>query len=126
MDEHGGALNYDLMTLAGTTLAAVPATLGWADFRDFVSHLPPDSAFARESHPEFSGWGTQLHAEAMTADLIDAVNGLHYALARVFSKKGSNAKKPKPYPRPWLEKETKRIGSGAIPVADFDDWWESQ
>ncbi|WP_150129227.1 hypothetical protein [Microcella alkaliphila] len=36
------------------------------------------------------------------------------------------APKPKPLVRPWQRKKTTSLGRDAIPISQFDDWWESK
>lgn len=78
----------------------------------FINYLPPDSALYTEMHPddEFGIWNTRAKTNAMIADFIDAFVAAH-------TKKG---KKANTYPRP---KKKQRIGSGAIPISEFWDWW---
>ena len=46
--------------------------------------------------------------------------------AYTFAKsKGAIVREPKRYPRPW-ERETQGIGKGAIPIADFEKWWNGE
>lgn len=115
--DHAAALEYDLMTMTGRTLAEY-AEMG-ADGRialaAFIRYLPPDSVLYREMHPkdELPKWATTLKTNEILADLFDL-----YAFTK--RKKG---RKPKPYPRP--NREGRSIGKGAIPVRDFESWWKS-
>lgn len=36
------------------------------------------------------------------------------------------APKPKRLPRPWEQTKARQLGRDAIPIAQFDDWWESK
>lgn len=81
----------------------------------FLRHLPPDSALYRELHPDDDGlwlWTTTAKTNAILADLFDA-----YAMTH--ARKG---RRPKPYPRPG-DARGKSIGKGAIPIRDFESWW---
>lgn len=81
----------------------------------FIQYLPPDSALNRSMNPkdEFGEWYTTVKTNAILADLYDAY-------AAVNSKKG---RKSKGYPRP---KKKQTVGSGAIPVSQFWDWWNKK
>ncbi len=37
-----------------------------------------------------------------------------------------SAQKPKRIPRPWEKPKATSLGEGAIPIANFNDWWDSQ
>lgn len=124
-DEHGGALEYDLMTRAGATLADIPARVPWTALRSFVTHLRDGSALVAELHPELSAWGTAWGAAAIAADLFDLVAALRYEFALANTPKGRRRPaKPRPYPRPGAKDDVPRIGRDPIPIKDFDEWWD--
>ena len=81
----------------------------------FINNLPPDSALNRELDPndEEGMWYTTAKTNAILADLFDVCVAAH-------AKKG---RKPKEYPRP---KRHKKIGSDAIPISEFWDWWNAK
>lgn len=117
VENHGRALEYDLMTSTGRTLNEY-MTMGAAGkvaLLSFVKHLPPDSALNREINPKEDAWiwATTTKTNAILADLFDAFVAAN-------SKKG---KRPKPYPRP---KKKEKIGRGAIPIKDFWSWWNKE
>lgn len=112
------AFDYDLMERFGVRLRDVGRTFGWSAVPVILRHLPPDSATVRKAKPDQGGWTRQ---DAMTADLIDAVRWLQWTVVSAFSK--SKPREPVPYPRPW-DTSTRRVGSGAVPVSDFWDWWD--
>lgn len=117
IEQHHSALEYDLMTRTGRTLAEYVemGAAGRVALVSFARHIPPDSALYREMHPrdELGAWSSTIKTNAILADLFDA-----FAMAN--SKKG---RKPKPYPRP--NAKARGIGKGAIRVRDFDGWWKS-
>lgn len=80
----------------------------------FINYLPPDSATRSAMDPdsEIGGWYTTRKTNEILADLFDVFVAAN-------TKKG---KKAKEYPRP---KQKKRIGSGAIPISEFWDWWNA-
>ena len=126
VDEHGGALEYDLMTRAGATLSDVPARVPWTALRSFVTHLGPDSALHAEQNPDGAAWWQPWGQTAVLADIYDAIASFTTGYATANRGKGPKPKPPKPYPRPWKAADRgRRVGSGAIPASEFDDWWVS-
>lgn len=124
-DEHGGALEYDLMTRAAAILDDVPARIPWTALRSFVTHLDASSALSRELYPETAGWQGTERVPMILADLYDLVGQFAYGYAVSHTQKGKRRpSKPEPYPRPGAKKrEPQRIGRGAIPISEFDRWW---
>lgn len=106
------------MTRTGRTLDEYVGmgAAGLVALVSFVGHLPPDSALRRDIDPrdELPDWCTSMKTNAILADLYDAYCATH-------AKKG---RRVKPYPRPG-DKKGQAIGSGAIPIRDFDAWWNS-
>lgn len=124
--KHGDALEYDLMTMTGRTLAEYEQLGGGGRMAlvAFLRYVPVESAIYRALNPrsEVSAWGMRLQSNLMLADIVDVINGAAYTVASAVA--GSKrVRKPKSYPRPGAEKKT--IGSGAIPLREFDDWWEA-
>ena len=106
------------MTRTGRTLAEYidMGAAGMVALLSFINYLPPDSALRGEIDPdakEFGGWYTTRQTNVILADLWDAFVAAN-------TKKGRKAKE---YPRP---KQNKRIGSGAIPISEFWDWWNGK
>lgn len=52
IDEHGGAIEYDLMTRVGETLDGIGVRIPWRAFSHFVAHLDASSAYLREVAPD--------------------------------------------------------------------------
>ena len=123
---HGGAIEYDLMTRAGFTLDDVPGRVPWRALAAFVGNLDASSAYVREVDPENARWLGTERIQSMLADLIDAVSVLDWHFCTANTEKGKQKpRKPRPYPRPWARDDGRqRIGSGAIPIRDFDEWWD--
>lgn len=127
IDEHGGALEYDLITRAGVTLDDVPARISWRALNSFVMHLDMSSALMKELRPEYGGWQGAERVPPMLADLIDAVNAFRWAFECANTpRKRRRPPKPKPYPRPGAKEEGGRIGRDPIPIKDFDRWWKGE
>lgn len=123
IEEHGEAIEYDLLTKTNHTIGDVGGSLPWGAFLSFIKHLPPDSAFRRETM-EGVEWLDGRMTAAILADIYDSQEALRFAYVTAHAKKGRKVKPPKPYPRPWRKDKTrKHFGRGAIPAADFDNWW---
>lgn len=120
--KHGKALEYDLMTRTGHTLADVPEKVPWASLRSFVYGLDMDSALARSLRPELEGWATRAKTNAILADIADILAMINANLVALGERK--RAKAPEPYPRPGQRKNDNRrhIGKGAMPPAELKAW----
>lgn len=127
--EHGRALNYDLMTRVGSSLYSVPGNLNWADLRDFVTYLDAGSALASEVSPESAGWQGDEKVPMLLAHIADLLANFSYGYSITHMKKtAQRPKPPQPIPRPGVaepKSSTKRFGEGAIPVSEFDEWWNT-
>ena len=114
IDEYDRALEYDLMTRTGRTLSEYMemGAAGKVALLSFINYLPPDSQLRQAMDPqdEVGEWSTVKKTNIILADLFDVFVSAN-------TKKGHKAKQ---YPRP---KQKKRIGSGAIPISEFWDWW---
>lgn len=113
--DHDRALEYDLMTRTGRTLSEYmdKGAAGMVALLSFINYLPADSALRSETDPqdEIGEWNTTRKTNIILADLFDVFVSAN-------TKKGRKAKQ---YPRP---KQKKKIGSGAIPISEFWDWWK--
>lgn len=127
VSEHGDALEYDLMTRTGRTLAEYErmGAAGVIALVSFVKHAGPDTALWRAVNPddEMPEWTERRQTNAMLADIYDAV--VRLAAITAAHGTGKKAKKTEPYPRPNAKKKQKRIGKGAIAASKFAAWWES-
>lgn len=123
--EHGGAIEYDLITRAGMSFDDVPARLSWRALGVFVRHLDASSAYVREVEPERAPWLGTERIPSMLADLFDMVAVLDWHLVCANTPRGKQRpRRPKPYPRPWRAKDGgTRVGRDPIPVSDFNEWW---
>lgn len=125
IDEHGAALEYDLLTMTRYQLRDVGGALPWGALLHFVSHLPRTSALSQEVSPltETERWARGDYTAAILADLFDIVA---HGFAAVLAKgTGRSARRVKPYPRPWSKPKTRHVGKGAIPIKNFERWWDS-
>ncbi|WP_141717925.1 DUF5361 domain-containing protein [Nocardia altamirensis] len=110
-DQHGEAIEADLIR-AGLRLRDVGSKrFTWRDFAVLVRESSSDSALLRAMHPERYRWGQVEH---LLADLVDVANLLLWSK----TKDGShNRNRPAPYPRPGVEDKTKRQVKGtAVPM----------
>ena len=114
IEDHDRALEYDLMTRTGRTLSEYMemGAAGKVALLSFINYLPPDSELRKAMDPqdEFGEWHTTMKKNVILADLFDV-------FVKANTKKG---RKAKTYPRP---KKRRKIGSGAIPMSEFWDWW---
>lgn len=124
IEEHGRALEYDLITKTNYTLADLGEALPYASLLSFINYLPADSAIRRAQQPDIAPWLDGQKTAVVLADLYDLVGSLAYMFASVHHGKGSKPKKPKPYPRPWIKDPARKLGSGAMPVSEFEEWWK--
>lgn len=111
------ALQYDLLR-AGLSLDDLGSeALTWYDLRVFVRHVQtsPDSALGLELRGH-AVWSVEAQLLATIAD------SLAWANWQRAGKK--NAPKPKPLERPWLKAKGQKFGKDAIPLSEFDDWWD--
>lgn len=126
VEEHGAALDYDLVTSTRYTLRDIGGALPYGTLLHFVQYMPRTSALSRELRPvdETERWADGEATAAILADLYDLVHQMNNNLAARGS--GRRARTAKPYPRPWRKGEGEKVvGRDPIPVADFEAWWNS-
>lgn len=116
-NETDGALNADLMHILGVPLSRCHV-YGWDNIADVARHLDQSSAVYR-----FRNKKTQV-TNAMIYDgvllISDVLGRFNYNMASAFGARGAPPKKIK---RPWDKQDTERIGSGAIPISEFESWY---
>lgn len=122
-EQHAGAINFDLLTMTRYKSSDIPHLLTWADLRDFILYLPATSATFKETNPKHADWYSGVMTPNILADLYDAINYMISVIAAKNTKK--KPKVPRPYKRPWLKDDSKKYGSGAIPIDDFNEWYYS-
>lgn len=114
INEYDRALEYDLMTRTGRTLSEYidMGAAGMVALLSFINYLPMDSQLRQAMDPqdEVGEWSTVKKTNIILADIFDVFVSAN-------TKKGHKAKQ---YPRP---KQKRKIGSGAIPISEFWDWW---
>lgn len=126
IEEHGAALDYDLLTKTSYNLRDIGGALPWGALLHFVQFLPRDSALKSDMEPttDAERWTRGDATATILADLYDLVSTLRNEMAAKGS--GKKPKGIKPYPRPGKKKNTEHFGKDPIPVAQFEDWWESR
>lgn len=128
VQDHGGALDYDLMTRTAYTLEDVGGRLRMRSLSHFLQYLPPDSATMRELNPEDAekvAWSMGRVDSQILAAIVDEVRGLQWMYAKTHSK--GSVQRPKAFQTPWTEGEetgVTRYGSDPIRVGDFDAWFD--
>ena len=130
MHDHGGALDYDLMTMTAYVLGDVGGRLPVGSLAHFVRHLPPDSATMRELHPEDAdkvAWERGDVTAQLVACALDELRGMQWLYSSAHSR--GTVRRPRPFGTPWdtgEERGVRRYGSGAISVAEFDEWFDRE
>lgn len=98
--------------------------IGWDCVINFVAHLDETSATFRARHPEEAMFASRLKQAYILADLFDAIRGFEHTSIAIHTPKGRAAPSPpKRYPRPGVDDGVQRIGKGAIPISEFEDWY---
>lgn len=70
----------------------------------------------RALNSDMSEWDSNIKQSMILADIFDAIRLFNFSFAR-------NGEPPKPYTRPWADKNAQRIGSAPIPIEEFNDWY---
>ena len=112
-----------MMCRLGLRFEDSPA-IGWDCVINFVRHLDQTSAVFRAQHPEEFMFASSLKRAAILADIFDAIRAFEYTYVTSHLKKGAAPPPPpKRYPRPGVDEGVQRIGKGAIPIAEFEEWY---
>lgn len=119
VEDHGEAINYDLLTRTTYQLDDVGGVLSWDSLHSFIKYLGTDSALARDLGKS-TGWEQTIKTNALLADIYDLLQVIN---ANLCTLGGKRAKKIKPYPRPSDKDEnTRKIGKGALPIDELREW----
>ena len=124
VEEHHGAVEYDLLRKTGHEMNDIGDTLSWGALSSFVSNLEADSATAREIEPELSGWSSVAKTNAILADIFDVLSAINANLKALGS--GKRAKNPEKYPRPKKKNEKSKIFTSSMPMAEMRAWIEER
>lgn len=112
-----------MITSAGVELNDVGGSLSWGAFASFIKNLGYDSAVFRAQHPDMAEWGSTLKTNIILADIFDVLCQINANMVGGLSHK--RPQRPKPYPRPWVDKK-KKTGKGALPVSELEKWIEQK
>ena len=125
---HRKAIEHDLLVETGHELRDEGFSISWEALDSFLSNMSPDSALARELNPKMSQWATRAKTNTILASIYDMLAVINTNLCAKGS--GKRPKKPKPYPRPWLEDkkepDVRHIGKGALPPDKLRAWFKSK
>lgn len=75
----------------------------WRQLRSFLSHLPRESALARDLLDDDVNWGLNEQLLAMAIDVLRAAN---------YQRSGGKGAKPKPLPRPGVKTKDQPLRHG--------------
>lgn len=100
MNEHGEAIEYELLTIGRNLADLGTRALSWRDLKVVVNNAPPGGALHRAQDPKGWAWGADTY---MLAGLIDLT-----AVANWQRAQKKSAPKPKPLPRPGEKKIKKK------------------
>jgi hypothetical protein len=115
IQDHRGAIEYDLMTRTAYCLNDLGGALTWGALHSFITNIGTDSALARDMGKQ-TGWENTLKTNALLADIYDLLQVINNNLCH-------SKKKIKPYPRPGKGDDKKRkIGKGAITLDAMRDF----
>lgn len=118
IEAHGEAVETDLL-LMGRSLDELGLSLSWRDLFVLSKHwqVTPGSKLSSS----IEGAEVWPREQMILADIFDSL-----AAANWQRQGRANAKKPEAYKRPWVKSKEKKLGSEAIPISQFNDWWDSQ
>ena len=112
------ALHYDLLTRGLTLDLLGSEAFTWYDLKVVFKHLQNDTKSALSIELHGVRWSIEAQLTAVVAD--------HLAFANWQRAGRRSATKPKRIPRPWEKPATTSLGTEPIPIADFNDWWDSR
>ena len=102
--EHGEAIEWDLSHYHHRSLRDLfTGGLTWRELRSLLSHLPRESALARELLGPDAMWGLSEQLLAMTLDQLRNAN---------WQRGGCKGPRPKPIPRPGTTRTSEPVRHG--------------
>ena len=120
LDEHGRAVNYDLMTRTRFTLDDLGGALSWGALFSFIKYSDGASAVARELG-KATGWETTTQTNILLADIFDLLQAINANLCGLAQ--GKKPQKVKPYPRPGAENKKRHFGAKPLPPDELRAWF---
>jgi len=116
IEEHGPAIEYDLIRLGLRLRDLGSETLSWRDLLVIVQHSDSGTALQTSRFPEDSHWNLNEHLLAVIADAVIAGNWMQ-------SKDGQkNKNRPKQIPRPGVVPDKKKFGGNAESIDTIREW----
>ncbi|WP_228794721.1 DUF5361 domain-containing protein, partial [Nocardia cyriacigeorgica] len=109
IEEHGEAIEYDLISLGLRLRDLGSDSLSWRDLKVIVQQSPRESAIARSVNPEVSMWGID---QQLMAELVDVAHWLKWSKTKGATQKPPQGM-PDPIPRPG-------VGPKPVEVIKFD------
>ena len=122
MIEHYEAIEYDLITRTAYTLDDVGGRLSWSALSSFIKNLDTGSALAKDLD-KTTGWENTLQANIILADIDDLLQVTN-SLLITMATQGKKRKRITPYPRPGKDRNTRKLGKGAMPLNALSKWME--
>ena len=116
IEEHGPAIEYDLIKLGLRLRHLGSEALSWRDLLVIVQHSERGTALQNSMHPDAAPWGLSEHLLAVVADAVIAGNWMQ-------SRDGQkNKNRPKPIPRPGVVPDKKKFGGRAESMDTIRAW----
>ena len=122
MIEHYEAIEYDLITRTAYTLDDVGGRLSWSALSSFIKNLDTGSCLAKDLD-KTTGWENTLQANIILADIYDLLQVTN-SLLITMATQGKKKKRITPYPRPGKDRNTRKLGKGAMPLNALSKWME--
>ena len=114
LDEHGEAIEFDLLAVGLRLDDLGTERLTWRDLLVVVRQSPLGSALDRSQHGEDSQWTLANQLGAIIADRLDIL---------IWQNGGGKGDQPEPILRPGVTPRGRTFGRGALPMSKFNDWW---
>ncbi|MBR2835921.1 MAG: hypothetical protein IKE43_09490 [Coriobacteriales bacterium] len=108
------------MARLGLRISDVPFSIGWDGLVLFVEGLGEDSAYFRARNQEYAPWTSKLKQMQVLTDIYDLISATRYNMITLMHAK---TQQPLPYQRPWADDGKQHIGSGGIPISEFNEWY---
>lgn len=116
IEEHGPAIEYDLIKLGLRLRHLGSDALSWRDLLVIVQHSERDAALHRAMNPDAAPWGLSEHLLAVLADAVIQGNWMQ-------SRDGQkNRNRPKPIPRPGATPDNEKFGGKAESIDAIRAW----
>lgn len=115
IDEHGPAIEYDLIKLGLRLRQLGTEALTWRDLLVIAQHSGHDTALIMSIDPDAAPWGLSEHLLAVVADAVIAGNWMQSEDGR------KRRHRPKPIKRPGVEQD-KKYGGKAESMAAIREW----